>query len=303
MRPQAAKVRFLDLELEHSRYESSGFVVLPVPYEGTVSYGKGTAKAPAAIIKASTQVELFDEELHDEFHQAGIFTAEAVHCKSAKPEEFQQRIEKRNSKLLEDGKFVLTIGGEHSISIGLVKAAAKRWPNVSVLHLDAHADMRDSYQQSKYSHACVMRRISELPVPAVSVGVRSYSLGESEFLNSDGRASERLITAREIAESRVDRSASGRWMERVLAALSEKVYVSIDIDVFDPSQAPGTGTPEPGGLDWYEVTSLLRRVSQNKQIVSADIVEVIPKVAGEVSEFLAARLAYKIIAYCQQGSW
>jgi agmatinase len=146
-----------------------------------------------------------------------------------------------------------------------------------------------------------MRRISELSVPTVSVGIRSYSLEESEFLNSSGNPQGRMITAREIAKARNDGSAGEQWMHRVLAGLSEKVYVSVDIDVFDPGQAPGTGTPEPGGLDWYEVTGLLRRVSQNKQIVSADIVEVVPKVAGEVSEFLAARLAYKIIAYCQQG--
>ena len=299
MNPQAAKVRFLALEPEHSRYESSSFVVLPVPYEGTVCYGKGTGKAPSAIINASTQVELFDEELQGEFFQAGIFTAEGVDCQGAEPEKVQERIETASARLQADGKFVLALGGEHSISIGLVKAAVKRWPNVSILHLDAHADLRDSYQKSKYSHACVMRRISELPMPAVSVGIRSYSLEENEFLNSQGGASNRLVMAREIAESRADQSASERWMERVLAALSEKVYVSIDIDVFDPSQAPGTGTPEPGGLDWYEVTGLLRRVSQDKQIISADIVEVVPKVTGEVTEFLAARLAYKITAYSQ----
>ena len=300
MNPQAAKVKFLDLEPEHSRYDSSSFVVLPVPYEGTVCYGKGTGKAPAAIINASTQVELFDEELQGEFFQAGIFTAEGVDCQGAEPEKVQERIETASARLQADGKFVLALGGEHSISIGLVKAAVKRWPNLSVLHLDAHADLRDSYQKSKYSHACVMRRIRELPVSSVSVGIRSYSLEESEFLSSG--ETDRLITAREIAQARGHGSADKQWMERVLAGLSEKVYVSIDIDVFDPSQAPGTGTPEPGGLDWYEVTGLLRRVSQDKQIISADIVEVVPKVTGEVTEFLAARLAYKIMAYCQQKS-
>jgi len=297
-----AQVRFLDLEPAYCRYDFSRFTILPVPYEGTVSYGTGTAKAPAAIIKASTQVELFDEELRGEFFQAGVFTVEELNCQTANSGKLQQRIEKTSSQLLEDGKFVLALGGEHSISTGLVTAAVKHWPNLSVLHLDAHTDLRDSYQLNKYSHACVMRRISELPVPIVSVGIRSYSLEESEFLNSSGHPQGRIITAREIAKARNDSSAGEQWMERVLAGLSEKVYVSVDIDVFDPGQAPGTGTPEPGGLDWYEVTGLLRRVSQNKQIVSADIVEVIPKVAGEVSEFLAACLAYKIIAYSQQKS-
>lgn len=296
------QVKFLDLEPTYCRYETSRFVILPIPYEGTVSYGKGTAKGPAAIINASTQVELFDEELQGEFFQVGVFSAEAMDCQGAKSEEVQQRVEKTSSKLLADGKFVLALGGEHSISAGLVKAAAKRWPNLSVLHLDAHADLRDSYQDNKYSHACVMRRIRDLSVPTVSVGIRSYSLEESEFLNSSGNQREQIITAGEIAKARHDGSVSDQWIDRVLAGLTEKVYVSVDIDVFDPSQAPGAGTPEPGGLDWYEITGLLRRVSQNKQIVSADIVEVIPKAAGEVTEFLAARLAYKVIAYCQQKS-
>jgi agmatinase len=297
MNPDTDKVRFLDLEPKYSQYESSGFVVLPIPYEGTVSYGKGTAKAPAAIIEASTQVELFDEELGGEFFQAGIFNAEAVDCSAASPEDVQRRTEQSSGRFLKDGKFVLALGGEHSISAGLVKAAVNNWPKLSVLHLDAHADMRDSYQQSKYSHACVMRQISELSVPTVSVGIRSYCLEESKLINP-----ERTVSAREVAEARGgDRSATDEWINRVLDGLSDKVYVSGDIDVFDPSQAPGTGTPEPGGLDWYEVTRLLREVSQNRQIVSADIVEVIPKVAGEITEFLAARLAYKIIAYCQQG--
>ena len=286
----------------YSRYETSRFVILPIPYEGTVSYGKGTAKGPSAIINASTQVELFDEELQGEFFQIGVFTAEAMDCHGGKSEEVQQRVEKTSSKLLADGKFVMALGGEHSISAGLAKAAAGHWPDLSVLHLDAHADLRDSYQDNKYSHACVMRRIRDLSVPTVGVGIRSYSLEESEFLNSIGNQRGQIIRAGEIAKARNDGSASEEWMDRVMAGLTEKVYVSVDIDVFDPSQAPGTGTPEPGGLDWYEITGLLRRVSQNKQIVSADIVEVIPKVAGEVTEFLAARLAYKIIAYCQQKS-
>ena len=297
MNSDTAKLRFLDLESKYSQYDSSRFVVLPVPYERTVSYGKGTAKAPAAIIEASTQVELFDEELQGEFFQAGVFNAEAIDCSAVSPEDVQKQIEKSSSKFLKEGKFVLALGGEHSISAGLAKAAVNNWPNLSVLHLDAHADMRDSYQQSKYSHACVMRRVSDMSVPTVSVGVRSYSLEESELIKP-----ERIITAREVAGARGNHLAESEWAKRVVAGLSEKVYVSVDIDVFDPSQAPGTGTPEPGGLDWYEVTRLLREVSQNRQIVSADIVEVIPKMAGEITEFLAARLAYKIIAYCQQGS-
>jgi len=297
MKTKAKKVNFLDLDAELTGYRSSRFAILPIPYEGTVCYGAGTAAAPQAIIDASTQVELFDEELKGEFYKAGIYTTQPVDCKDAKPEQIQQCIENTAGNLLADGKFVLALGGEHSVSFGLVKAAAKRWPGLSVLHLDAHADLRDSYQDSKYSHACVMRRITELHLPPVSVGIRSYSLEESELVAALG---DRLITARQIAQARADRQAAQSWLARALAGLTEEVYVTIDIDVFDPGQVPGTGTPEPGGLDWYEVTALLRHIAQNRQVVSADIVEVVPRVAGQVAEFLAARLAYKIIAYSQR---
>ncbi len=287
------RVNFLDLEPQFSSYQSSRFVVLPLPYEGTVTYGTGTAGGPDAIIQASTQVELFDEELLGEFFQAGVFTADPVDCQSLSPEQTQEQIYSAATKLMADDKFVLALGGEHSVSVALVKAAAQRWPNLSVLHLDAHADLRDTYQQSKFSHACVVRRLRDMSLPTVSVGIRSYSLQESSLLDKS------TITARQIAQARSDSSAQTHWIDQILASLSDTVYVTVDIDVFDPSQAPGTGTPEPGGLDWYEVTALLRRVAQTKQIVSADIVEVIPKIAGQFTEFLAARLAYKIIAYCQ----
>ena len=296
MNPSPAEASFLDLDPRYSRYRSSRFVVLALPYEATVSYGTGTSAAPAAIIKASTQVELFDEELRAEFFQAGIFPAQALECKSTGPEEIQKRIASAASEFLADDKFVLALGGEHSVSVALIEAAAQRWPNLSVLHLDAHADLRNTYQQSKYSHACVLRRIWELSIPTVSVGIRSYCLEESQLIEA---SPERLIAARQIARARSHRSTTRQWMDQVLAGLSDTVYLTVDIDVFDPSQAPGTGTPEPGGLDWYEVTALLRRVAKSKKIVSADIVEVIPQVAGKVTEFLAARLAYKIIAYCQ----
>ena len=296
MKTQHPRVNFLDLEPQFSRYQSSRFVVLPLPYEGTATYRTGTGGGPAAIIQASTQVELFDEELCAEFFQAGLFTAEPVDCQSLSCEQVQERICTAAAKFLADGKFVLALGGEHSVSVALIKAAAEHWPNLSVLHLDAHADLRDSYQQSKYSHACVLRRLWEMSLCTVSVGIRSYSLQESRVLDKSAHT---LITAGQIAQARSDSSAQTQWTEQVLAGLSDRVYVTVDIDVFDPGQAPGTGTPEPGGLDWYEVTALLRRVAQSKQVVCADIIEVIPKIAGEVTEFLAARLAYKIIAYCQ----
>ncbi len=302
MNPGSSEVSFLDLDPKFTNYQSSRFAVLPIPYQGSVTYGTGTAEGPAAIIQASTQVELFDEELHAEFFQSGIFTAGPLDCQSLSPEQAQARIHSAAAKFLSDGKFVLGLGGEHSVSVALIKAASERWPNLSVLHLDAHADLRDTYQQSKFSHACVLRRLWEMSLSTVSVGIRSYSLEESRLLDSytASNSAHTMITAGQIARARPDRPAQEWWIDRVLAGLSDLVYITVDIDVFDPGQAPGSGTPEPGGLDWYEVTALLRRVAQKKQVVSGDIVEVIPKIAGEVTEFLAARLAYKIIAYCQR---
>lgn len=298
MTDQPQQLNFLDLDSQYCRPGSSRFAVLPIPYEGTVSYGKGTAAAPEAIIRASTQVELYDEELGGEYYQQGIFSAEAVDCRDAEGEEVQRRIQAAAEKFLADDKFVLALGGEHSISGALVKAAAQRWPDLSVLQLDAHADLRDSYQSSKLSHACVMRRIRELSLPTVAVGIRSYSAEEKPLLEDSAHS---VITARQIAESRLDNSARQQWMDSVLSGLSDSVYVTVDIDAFDPSQAPGTGTPEPGGLDFYEVTNLLRHVAQAKKIISADIVEVIPNPSAPITEFLAARLAYKIIAYNSQA--
>ncbi|MCK4850878.1 MAG: arginase family protein, partial [Phycisphaerae bacterium] len=231
MKTQPPRINFLDLEPQFSLYQSSRFVILPLPYQGTVTYGTGTAEGPAAIIQASTQVELFDEELHAEFFQAGLFTAGPLDCQSLSPEQVQERIYTAATKFLADGKFVLALGGEHSVSVALVKAAAERWSNLSVLHLDAHADLRDTYQQSKYSHACVLRRLWEMSLPTVSVGIRSYSLQESRLLDSytASNSAHTLITAGQIAQARSDSSAQSQWMDQVLGGLSDRVYVTVDI--------------------------------------------------------------------------
>ena len=298
MTDQHEQVNFLDLGPQYRRPESSRFAVLPIPYEGTVSYGKGSAAAPEAITRASTQVELYDEDLGGEYYQDGIFSAQPVDCRDTEPEEVQRRIQDAAEKLLIAGKFVLGLGGEHSVTAALVRAAAQHWPGLSVLQLDAHADLRGTYQSSKYSHACVMRRVRELSLPTVAVGIRSYSAAEKLLLEDSSHS---VITARQVAESRRDKTTRQQWMNSVIGGLSDSVYVTVDIDAFDPSQAPGTGTPEPGGLDFYEVTDLLRLVVQSRKIISADIVEVIPRPHENITEFLAARLAYKIIAYSKQS--
>ena len=279
---------FLDLPGERTDLAAARYVVLPVPYEGTVTYATGTAAGPAAILHASAQVEWFDEELLGEFCQRGIATAEAV-APAPTPEEQLRRVRAAAEPIVRAGKFLLALGGEHSIAAATVQAAADHHGEISVLQLDAHADLRDSYDGTKHSHACVMRRVLERTGRIAQVGIRNVSLEEYE---SCRRQADNFITPQMADED-------PRWIDKTLALLGEKVYVTIDMDAFDPSEAPGVGTPEPGGLHWRQVTALLRRVCAERQVVAADVVETRPIPPSNVTEFLAARLAYKIIAYTQ----
>lgn len=280
---------FLGLETKYSTYRSARFAVLPVPYDSTTSFQVGTRNGPRAIIEASKQVELFDEELQTEFFRAGVATLDTIAPNMGGPEPMHNDLFASARRVVRDDKFLLTLGGEHSISSALVRAAMTRNKRLSVLQIDAHADLRGEYEGSSYSHACVMRRILDLGANTVQVGIRNWSRGEQAIVKS-GKTT--MITAREC-------HLDDTWIDRVIEALGEKVYVTIDIDGFDPAFAPGTGTPEPGGLNWYDVTGLLRLVAAEKIIVGADIVEVMPIPGQAVTEFLAAKLAYKLIGYVQ----
>jgi len=264
---------------------------LPIPYDSTTSYRSGTRDGPAAIIAASQQMELFDEELGAEFHHAGIATLSPIEQVVSSPEAMQEAVFNAARRVVDDGKFLFGLGGEHSVSCALVRAVQAKHPRVSVLQIDAHCDLRDRYQGSPYSHACVMRRIYELGVPIVPVGIRSVSLEEHRFIE---KASIFPITAYHC-------HTENGWVDEVVDRLGEDVYVTIDIDGFDPAYAPGTGTPEPGGLDWFQVTGLLRSLAATRRIVAADIVEVLPIAGQTVTEFMAARLAYKLMSYVQNS--
>ncbi|MGB2988276.1 MAG: agmatinase [Phycisphaerae bacterium] len=280
---------FLGLDEEHCRYHDARFVVLPVPFDPTTSYQPGARNGPAAIISASQHMEWFDEELGDEYYKCGIATLDPVEPDMTGPEAMHEGLFKLARRLVRDGKFLFALGGEHSISSALVRAVMAKHKKLSVLQIDAHCDLRDRYRGNPYSHACVMRRIVDLGASIVPVGVRSVSPEDHRFMK---RRRIDPITAREC-------HTDGNWVNRALNALGDTVYVTIDIDGFDPACAPGTGTPEPGGLDWYQVTALLRRVAAEKKVVGADIVEVAPIPGQVVTEFLAARLAYKLMAYVQ----
>ena len=283
-----AMPNFLDPPATPTDPALARYVVLPVPYEQTVTWAAGTADGPAAIIEASGQVEYFDEELLGEFYQAGIFTAPAVEAAKC-PQEQMRRVRAAADEALQADRFLLALGGEHSITPPLVAAAAERFGDISVLQIDAHADLRDTYDETALSHACVMRRVLEITDRIVQVGVRSLSLEEYEQCPAQAA---QFITP-EMAATDPD------WIDKALDRLGERVYVTIDMDGFDPSEAPGVGTPEPGGLRYRDVRHLLRRVCTERQAVAADIVETRPIPPSNVTEFLAARLAYKIIAYTQ----
>lgn len=289
MSSNAVPVNFLGLEAKLSEYKTGRFAVIPVPYDSTTSYQNGARRGPEAIVHASRQVEFFDEELLGEFYACGVATLDPVEPNMAGPQAMHEDLFRQAKRVVRDGKFPLSLGGDHSISSALVRAVMTRHKKLSVLQIDAHADLRDAYQGTSWSHACVMRRIHDLGATIVPVGIRNFSKEEHRFMRSIGMEP---ITARDCRRD-------GSWMDRVIERLGDTVYVTIDIDGFDPAFAPGTGTPEPGGLDWFQVTGLLRRIARERTIVGADIVEVMPVPGQAVTEFLAARLAYKIIAYTQ----
>jgi len=277
---------FLSLPPEFSEFENSEFVILPVPYEETTTFKSGTKEGPQAIINASREVETFDEELNQEPFKVGIHTFEEMNLTLEGPEKMVEKVYQTTKELVDMNKRVVLLGGEHTVSIGLVRALSQRYEKLSVLQLDAHADLRDSYQESKYSHACTMRRIGEI-APFVGVGIRNLSLEEHEFVQNKKID---LFFAKDLIQDE-------GWIDQVLSRLSENVYLTMDLDFLDPSIMPSVGTPEPGGLLWYPTLDFLKKVADKKNIVGFDCVELCPIPGLVAPDFLAARLIYKIMGY------
>jgi agmatinase len=281
------KKSFFNLDHSFSEYETSTIAILRAPYEKTTSYIRGTFKGPDAIMDASLQVELYDIETDSEPYKLGIYTSEALEFdEMAHPENSLKIIENEVARLLNDEKFPVIIGGEHTISLATFRAFHKKFNGVTCVSLDAHSDLRDTYRGSEYSHACVMRRISELKKP-ILLGIRSMDITEMEFAMDNGltvQFAHQIVQKPEIIKNLNDN-------------IGEKVYLSIDMDVFDPSYVPGVGTPEPGGLDWFQILDIIKYVNSCSKIVGVDIVELLPIKDHIRSEFLAAKLIYKILAY------
>jgi agmatinase len=276
---------FGGLEPALSDFEKAAVLIWPVPFERTVSYGRGTGEGPNSIINASRNMELYDEELRGEPCSIGIHTLPAIRA-DRDPEEMIPALEQEARRLFETGKFLCTLGGEHSISPPLVRACNERFSNLSVLQIDAHADLRASYDGTPYSHASAMRRILET-CPAVQVGLRSLSAEEARVIP---QLPTRVFYAKDLQQDTA-------WYERVADALTENVYLTLDIDGLDPSLVPSTGTPEPGGLSWYEALGLLRTVANKRNIIAMDVVEVSGSGSEHVSSFVAAKLIYKTLGY------
>lgn len=268
---------------ENTLYESSEVVLVPVPYDGTSTYGKGADKGPEAILDASENMELYDIETDSEVYLQGVYIAPTV-TESSSPEAMVDAVEASIATYLEDGKFVTMLGGEHSVSIGSIRAFAKKYDDLTVLQLDAHSDLRPEYHGSACNHACALHEASKT-TNLVQVGIRSMDSVELPFLNKD-----KLFTSYDIR-------SNNYWQEDVVNCLGANVYITIDLDVFDPSIMPSTGTPEPGGLLWNETLDLLKKVYRHSNVVGFDIVELAPLEGLSSPDFMAAKLYYKLLSY------
>jgi len=273
---------FLDMEREFAVLENSRYVLLPVGYDGTSTFEKGADKGPQAIIDASDSLELYDPVYDIEAYKTGIYTDDFLYDFST-PETMVQGVYQRICHFLELSKIPGILGGEHSVSIGAIQAMSERYPDLSVLQIDAHADLRDEYLGTPFNHACVMRRAQEY-ARIVQVGIRNVCVEEKQNI-----VPENIFYAHQICNHE-------RWIPEAVNRLTEHVYLTIDLDGFDPSIVPATGTPLPGGLSWYLVIAFLEHLCKNRKIVGFDVVELCPHPHNKISDVLAATLVYKIIA-------
>ena len=281
---------FAGLFPPYGDFQAAAVAVLPVPYDSTTEWHSGTRNGPRAIIEASYYLEWFDLELGKEIHTCGIHTLPDLEPAFDSPETMNSRVYQAVKELLEKSKFVVMLGGEHSISSGSVRAHQEKYPGLSVLQLDAHTDLRDQYLGTRFSHACAMRRIIE-SCPVTQVGIRAVSQEETEYIR------DRSLKPFYLTDNRQPLP-----LDQICSSLSEHIYVTIDLDVFDPSIMSAVGTPEPGGLLWQQVLELLRHVSERKKIVGFDVVELCPDQGPASCAFTAAKLIYKLIGYCLHTS-
>ena len=263
--------------------EKSKIVLIPVPYDGTSSWKKGADKGPKAFLEASENMELYDIETDSEVYKQGIYLSQPV-TESSSPEAMVEAVTEKVKSYLNRNKFVTLFGGEHSISIGAIRAFSRHYENLTIVQIDAHADLRESYEGSKCNHACALYEANQT-TNLIQVGIRSMDQSEKSVMNFDN-----VFFAHEI-------ESDDYWIEQAVERMTDTVYITIDLDGFDPSLFPATGTPEPGGLFWYETLRFLRDVFKEKNVVGFDLVELCPSPALYASDFLAAKLYYKMLSY------
>lgn len=268
---------------EYAQLDSSKIVLIPVPYDGTSTWIKGADKGPDAFLEASENMEIYDIETDSEVYKQGVFLADPVNENSS-PEKMVDAVHKTASEYIKMGKFVTLFGGEHSVSIGSIRAFRENFDNLTVLQFDAHADLRPEYDGSKCNHACAVHE-AQHNINLVQVGIRSMDSVEKPFLKK-----ENCFFADAIHKN-------PDWMDQVLSKIGDTVFITIDLDVFDPSIMPSTGTPEPGGLTWHQVVDFIKLVAKHRNIVGFDIMELCPNKTNKGPDFLAAKLYYKILSY------
>jgi agmatinase len=278
--PRAA---FAGLEAPYSNFDEARVVILPVPYDSTSEWRSGSRHGPQAIIDASQYLELYDMELDREIYTVGICTLPQVEPVLSNPQDMTDRVYRVVKGLIQRDKSMVLLGGDHSLSLGAVRAFKEAYPGLSVLQFDAHADFRDEYLGTRYGQACVMRRISEL-CPISQVGVRSLSLEEKQFL-----------TQSKLTPFYMSDLASDKAVDKILGSLSKDVYITIDVDVLDPSIMPAVGTPEPNGMSWRQLLDIIESVAAHKHVVGFDLMEFCPAEGPKSCDFLLAKLAYKMI--------
>lgn len=276
---------FLGIDPDYTSYENSKYVILPVPYEATTSYGTGTKSGPQAVIDASQYVELYDEELDSEAYLSGIFTAKPLQFSGEVNKDFNL-LTNTVKKFIEQHKFVISIGGEHSISYPIYKAFHNNYDNLSVLQLDAHSDLRDKYENTPFSHACVMKRIYDQNPGIVQIGIRSQCIEEAEFIKKNNI---NTFYARNLKRS--------GFNETIFDKLNQNIYITIDVDFFDPAIMPSTGTPEPGGFLWDETIDFLKKIFERRNVVGLDVVELSPIRDLNAPNFTVAKLIYKLLSF------
>ena len=277
------KTTYAGIPKEFATIEKANIVLSTVPYDGTSTWQKGADKGPAAFLNASENMELYDIETRSEVYKQGVFMPDAI-TENSSPEAMTEAVYKLTKEYILKDKFVTTFGGEHSISIGAIRAHNEVFKNLTVLQIDAHADLRKEYEGSSCNHACALYEANKT-TNLIQVGIRSMDVAETRVMNMDN-----VFFAHDMAQDEF-------WMDAAIELMTDNVYITIDLDGFDPSICPGTGTPEPGGLMWYESLEFFRKVFEQKNVVGFDIVELCPNEIEKSSDFLAAKLYYKLLTY------